>query len=388
MCKQLGILVMIILLLPGCMPPTETTSVTVPTATLVPPSSATPDAVLLRVQGEVRLQQVITGQVVPASFGDGLWRGDVITTGQDAQAEVLCSDGDSVRIEPNQSVAVVCGETPDPVYQSVIVRIHGGQIETLPPTRPDLPDDDDNLPTILSPRNTHLIEGRPAIRWRAVEGAGDYTVLVSDPRGELWQVTTQETELPYPEPQPALEAGVSYLIQITAGMGPTQSQPSETVLLMMLSAADVEQVRQFETQVEALDVSAESARFILAVYYADQELYDAAITELVSLAEGTRSPLVHRLLGDAYLAVQLDAEATQSYEEAHKLVQAQDNRLVQAEAEVGLGHVESVARRFEEALKHYQAALALYQELGLQNDAEAVAKLVADTETRLPTPKP
>jgi hypothetical protein len=184
MCKQLaGILLMISLLLSSCIPPTETTSATVPTATLVPPPSATPDAVLLRVQGEVRLQQVITGQMVPASFGDGLWRGDVITTGQDAQAEALCSDGDSIRIESNQSVTVVCGETPDPTYQRVIVRIHGGQIETLPSTRPDLPDDDDNLPAVLSPRNTHLIEGRPAIRWRAVEGAEGYEVVVSDTRG-------------------------------------------------------------------------------------------------------------------------------------------------------------------------------------------------------------
>jgi tetratricopeptide (TPR) repeat protein len=194
--------------------------------------------------------------------------------------------------------------------------------------------------------------------------------------------------LAYPEPQSALEAGVSYLIQITAWIGTTQSQSSETVLLILLSTVDVEQVRQFEAQVEALDVSAESARFILAVYYADQELYDAAMTELISLAQETRSPLVHRLLGDVYLAVQLDAEATQSYEEAHKLAQTQDNRLVQAEAEVGLGHVAFAARRPEEALNHYQAALALYQELGLQNDAEAVAKLVADTETRLPTPTP
>jgi tetratricopeptide (TPR) repeat protein len=186
-----------------------------------------------------------------------------------------------------------------------------------------------------------------------------------------------------------LEAGVTYLIQITARMGSAEEpRPSETVMVTMLSAADREQVRQFETQVEALGLSAESARFFLAAYYADQKLYDAAIAELVSLAKQTPSPLTYWLLGDVYLAVVLDGKAAQSYERARRLAQAQDNRLVQAEAEVGLGHVAYAAKKFEQALSHYQAALALYQELGLESDAEAVAKLVADTKAQLPTPTP
>jgi len=186
-----------------------------------------------------------------------------------------------------------------------------------------------------------------------------------------------------------LEAGATYLIQVTARMGSAEEPwPSETVMVTMLSAADREQVRQFETQVEALGLSAESVRFSLAAYYAELELYDAAIVELVSLAEETPSPLVHRLLGDVYLAVVLDGEAAQSYEEARRLAQEQDNRLVQAEAEVGLGHVAYAAKEFEQALSHYQAAQTLYQELGLESDADAVEELVASTEARLPTPTP
>jgi len=344
--------------------------------------------VLTRVQGEVRLQQVITGQLVSASFGDYLWRGDVIVAGQDAQAEAVCSDGESLRVEHDQSVTVTCGETPDPVYQRVIVRVHGEQIEALPATRP-IPPEGGNLPVVLSPRNTRLVERRPAIRWQAVQGAEDYEVVVSGPQGELWRATTQETELPYPDAQPALEAGASCLIQVTARTGPTgQPRPSETVLVTVLSAAEADQVRQFESQIEALGLSVESARFFLATYYADLELYDAALTELVSLAEETPSPLAHRLLGDVYLAIGLDGQAAQSYQEALRLAQEQGNRLVQAEAEVGLGQVEFARKIFELALSHFRAALMLYQELGLEDNAEAVAKLVADTETRLPTPTP
>ncbi len=378
------ILLAVLLFLAGCGSPTGTP----PPAGQTPLPPATPDAVLLHVQGEVRLQQVVTGQVVPASFGDGLWRGDVIVTMQDAQAEALCSDGQSIEVAPNQSVPVTCGETPDPVYQSVIVRIHGGQIEALPSTRPT-PSDGGNLPVVLSPRNTQLADGRPAIRWRAVEGAEGYEVVVSGPGGELWRATAQETELPYPEMQPPLEAEVGYLIQVTARMAQAeQSRSSEAVLVTVLSAAEVEQVRQFEAQIEGLGLSGESARFFLAAYYADQELYDEAIVELVSLAEEAPSPPAHRLLGDVYLDVGLDDEAAQSYRDACELAQEQGNRPVQAGAEVGLGHAAFAAGRFEEALSHYRAAQALYQELGLEGDVQAVAKLVSDTEARLPTPTP
>jgi hypothetical protein len=131
--KSTGILLAILPFLFGCIAPAGATSVAVQTPTPVAQSpapmprvpSATPDAVLLRVQGEVHLQQFITRQVVSAAFGDYLWWGDVIVAGQDARAE-------------------------------------------------------------------------------------DYEVVVSKLDGELWRATVQETELPYPEAQPALEAGVLY----------------------------------------------------------------------------------------------------------------------------------------------------------------------------------
>jgi len=390
MCRRaIGVLLVIWLSVSGCGSLLGTTAVAPQTPMSVPPvPSATPDAVLLRVRGEVRLQQAITGWVTPASFGDYLWRGDVIVTGQNAQAEAVCSDGESVHVLSSQSVIITCGGIPDPVYQRVIVRIHSRQIEALPVNRFG-PPESGNVPVVLSPRNTWLTEGRPEIRWRAVEGADDYQVTVLGPKGELWRAAVQETELPYPRAQPALETGGSYLIQVTAEMGPAeQSQPSKEVLVTVLSAADAGRVHQFEAHVEALGLAAESARFLLAAYYADQKLYDAATVELVSLAKETCSPLVHRLLADVYLAVGLDGEASQSYQEAYRLAQGQGDWLVLAEVEVGLGHIAYAAKDFENALSHYQAALILYRKLGLESDAETVTKFVANTEARFPTPTP
>lgn len=351
-------------------------------------SSDEPAAVLTCVQGEVHLQQVATGQLVRASFGGYLWRGDVIVAKQDAQAEAVCNDGQVIRVAPDQSLTVTCGEMPDPIYRRIILRIHGEQIEALSPARLD-PPDYDSLPVVLSPRNSKLIDGRPAICWLPVEEAEEYEVIVRRLDSELWRVTTRETELPYPKAQPALEAGGSYLIDILARKESDEnSWPSERVSVTMLSAADAEQVRQFEAQVEALDLSAEAAHFFLAAYYADQELCDAAIAELVLLVKEAPSAMAHRLLGDVYLAVVLDDDAARSYEEASRLAQAQSNRLIRAEAEVGLGHVASAAEEFGDALSHYQAALTLYRDLGLENNVEDVKKLAADTKARISTPNP
>jgi hypothetical protein len=378
-----GILLATLLFLSSCNRPTGPTSVAVQTPIPAPRApSATPDAVLTSVRGDVSLQQVITGQVVPASFGDYLLRGDVIVTGQKAQAEMVCSDGVSIHLDPNQSITVTCGETPDPIYQRIILRVHREQIEALPTARP-VPVEDGGLPVVLSPRNTRLTEDRPVIRWLTVQGVEGYEVVVRGPDSELWRATTQGPELPYPEAQPALEAGVHYLIQVTARMGSVgEDRTSEPVMVSVLSPPEVEEVHQFETQVKSLGLSTESTTFFLAAYYADMELYDAAIAELVPLVEAVPFPSAHRLLGYVYLAVGLSGEAAQSYQEAHRLAQAQGNRLVQAEAEVGLGHVAFAKKNFEQALSHYQAALGLYQELGLESDA------AADAGARLPTPTP
>jgi hypothetical protein len=365
-----------------------------PTPSPQPPSlgsqelSAAPAAVLTRVQGDVRLQQAAASQVVQASFGDYLWQGDVIMTGQEAQAEAVCSDGIAIQVDPDQEATVTCGETPDPTYQRVILHTHGGQIETLPATRLAPPAYGD-LPVIWRPRNTRIAHQRPTIRWAAVEHATGYKVVVRSPGGDLWQVTTEDTELPYPETQPALEHGNSYIVQVIAQLGLVeQPRPSEEVLVTVLPAADVERVHQVEAQVGSLGLSRESARLFLSTYYVDMQLYDRAIRELVPLCEEAPSPLAHRLLGDAYLAVELDEKAAQSYREAGTLAREQGSRLIQAEAEVGLGHVAYAASHFEAALGHYQTALELYRELELKEAAGVLSQLADSTEALIPTPTP
>lgn len=381
------ILIVFLLFLFSCSFLSGEISVTDQTPKAVALPSATPDALVLDVQGEVNVRQVITGQTVMASFGDYLRRGDVITAGQAGRAEVLCSDGAKYQVDANnQSETITCGETPDPVYQQIILQIHQGQIQALPSVRV-IPSD---VPVILSPRDTRITDGQPTIHWLPVEGAESYEVIMSGLKSELWRATTQESRLPYPEGQPSLEPEITYIIEVIAEIGEpvTEFRSLETAWVTLISAAEVEKVRQFETQIEALDLSPESTRFLKAVYYADLELYDAALTELVSLAKETTSPLPHRMLGDVYLTVKLDGEAAQSFETARQLAQEQDNSLVEAEAEVGQGHVAYATQDFAGALNHYQTALTLYQELGLESQADVVAEFVTKTQGLRPTPTP
>jgi len=387
--RPTGFVLVILLFLFGCsrLPPPPAIPSPLPTPMPRLPS-ATPDAVITQVQGEVNLQQVITGEIVMASFGGLLWRGDTVKTGQEARAEILCSDGDSIRIDANQSVTITCGETPDPDYQRLILRVHQEQIEALPSTRP-APPDDKPRPVVFSPRSTYVIEPRPTIRWSSVERAEAYEVIVRKVDRVLWWLETQESELVYPETEPALQAGETYTIEVHARLESGERLPAlESVWLAIPSEAEMEETYQFEAQIKSLDLSAESARFLLASYFADRELYDAALAELIPLAEATDSPVIHRLLADIYLAIELYDQAGQSYQVARQLAQAQNNPLVEAEAEVGLGHVAYAKQEFPPALDHYRTALTLYQKLNLDDSAEVVAGFVADVKLRLPTPTP
>ena len=367
---------------------TPLASVQTPTVILTPAPSTTPAALLTKVVGQVLVRQVITGQNVGASFGTILQPGDVIVTGQTAQAEFLCSDGNRIQIESNDHLTVSCNGVPNPVFQELFLDRRGDQFELLPSARP-VPSDDDQRPVVLSPRDTRLIERQPTIDWQEVEGAEAYEVIVRTRDSELWRAMTQETELSYPETAPVMQAGERYFIDVIADMGPDKPPRSlEPSFVAILSAKEVEQVHHFEAQVEALGLAVESARFLRAIYYANQELYDMAIHELTSLAEETPSALIHRLLGDIYLDVKLSAKASRHYQEAYQLAQAQDDPLAQVQAAVGLGHAAYADRKFAQALGHYQEALTLYQALGFEEQAGAVANFVADTERRMPTPTP
>ena len=339
-------------------------------------------------QGQVNLQQVQTGQVVPASFGDYLWRGDVIQTTENARAEAICNDGVALQVDSEQSVTVTCGETPDPAYQRVILSIREGQVVTLPNPRLEQPGSE-RLPIILSPRDTFLVESRPTIRWRTVEGAHEYEVVVSKGSKELWRETTQETDLPFPETAPPLEQDADYRIEVIA-RSEADAPPlaAEKVWLWMLAQAETEQTAVLKVQVEGSGLSPESSGLFLAVYDLQHQLYDAAIAKLSTVVKTMPSSLAYRLLGDAYLGVELDQEAEQCYQEAYRLAEATatgtaDSRLLQAEAGVGLGHAAYASRDYERALDHYQAARTLYRELGMESQETAVAAFIDEARKRI-----
>lgn len=345
--------------------------------------SLTPAAVLTRVQGEVYLRQAKTGQDVLARFGDYLYRGDVIETAKDARAEAMCSDGACIMVDPQRSVTVTCGERADPVYERIILRVHRGQVVAQPRLRLEQ-GGYRSLPLILSPRDTFLLSRQPTIRWRAVEGAQEYEVVVSKQSSELWRATTPETELLYPATELPLEQDMDYRIQVTARTGPDEeSSPTEKVWAFVLSQAEVEQAAAFETQIGASGLTEDSRRFLLAAYHMDLQLYDVAIAELTELAQSTAAPLPYRLLGDAYLAIELYDEARQSYQKARDLAQARVDRLAQAEAHVGLGHVDYGTRDYDRALQQYRTAQSFYRELGWEDLAETVDGFLDDTASRM-----
>jgi hypothetical protein len=81
-------------------------------------------------------------------------------------------------------------------------------------------------------------------------------------------------------------------------------------------------------------------------------------------------------------------EARSSYREAHRRAAEQGSQRIQAEAAVGLGHAAYAGQAYGDALAFYQEALALYDTMGLADEANDVQELVAQAEAALTTPRP
>ena len=68
-----------------------------------------------------------------------------------------------------------------------------------------------------------ILDGRPTLRWKAVPGARHYRVSVIGPEGVLWNATTTDTSLPWPEGKPELAPNARAAWTVTAaGPGATE----------------------------------------------------------------------------------------------------------------------------------------------------------------------
>lgn len=313
---------------------------------------------LLATSGSVRLKRDGWKAFQPVAAGARLYATDLLEV--QGSATVLCAG-------PTVETITALGKTPCPSERGSFVydgaRVSSGQRGT--------PKD---IPYIVFPRNTVVLEERPLLIWNDT-GAAPYTVTIVDGVGKevMPPVEVTDARLSYPADAPALQPGIDYLLIVQDANGSTSADdPAKGLGFNVLGTTgrpEVEQQRDAILALEGLDEA--SRRLALAIYYvtwngdAGRGLYGEAWRLLEEVAQSSDTPPVQLWMGDVLHTIRLPNEAEAAYQHALEQAESTGDRASQAAAEAGLWRVTGEQARLE-------AALLGYEELGARREAEAL----------------
>lgn len=293
---------------------------------------ADPLAILASARGEVAVRPAGGKSAEAAAFGRALERGDQVQVAQGGAATIVFNDGSVIELGAGSAITVggkaqeksrveTGTPIPDEVFSQVSKYVTGGSRQTglvaLSAMRSGK-SASDSQPMIVSPRLSDVLTDRPALSWRAVDGANRYRVTLSGEDGEVWSQETAATELPYPADAEPLAAGgdYSWRVEARSDLGSLRSEES---VFHVPTAETRDAVRR---NLESIDKSAGGAQspaacFLSGSYLFSRGLYGEAATQFESLSRLLpESPAPHEALGNVYRAVGLMDLAAAEFERA------------------------------------------------------------------------
>ena len=322
------------------------------------------EGIIVTVRGDATIKRAGWQNYAPAFFGAPLRKGDLLRLAVSARAVVACADLKLSELPAGVS-GFPCKTGPE---QSALV--YAGRLAAPTRGEPGVGE----YPVVVSPRKTRLLDPHPALRWTAVPGVTQYRVSL---QGVDWSTTIDgSTETVYPPDAPALVPGTVYRLIVEAGERSPTEEPGVGLGFELLGAGEVEAVRAAEAKIRALGLSDAATRLLTANLYAVHGLYAEAITLLDPLA-GSGEPAVPRLVGDLYLSIGLNRQAEESYLQALTLSQGVNDAEGQATAHATLGAIYESLGSGEEAVRHWQDAIAGYEQIGDQAKIAELRALLA-----------
>ncbi|MBD2296944.1 tetratricopeptide repeat protein [Anabaena sphaerica FACHB-251] len=252
------------------------------------------------------------------------------------------------------------------------------------PPRTDKPRDPlakTDIPYIISPRRTLLLDNKPKIRWNQVTNAAGYTVSILAGEKEIWTEQVSGTEVIYPG-KPALEPGIDYLVIVkTKGQRSSQEEKVTGLSFRLLSAKDAEDVRTSLALLKKQQLTDTVKSLLQTHLYVGYYLRSEAIETLEKLvAGGAKEAVIYRLLGDLYQQVGLTEQAEGQYLEAIKWATAPQDLQVQAAAKAGLGELYASFSNKEkqaEGLSLLRQALDIYKKSGDMQRVKELEKRIS-----------
>ncbi|NEN94408.1 MAG: hypothetical protein F6K50_02350 [Moorea sp. SIO3I7] len=311
--------------------------------------------VALRPQGQVKLKRSSWPDYQPAFIGASLGAKDHLLLASNSFAKVLCQNLTEWQPEAGRDYIVSegCAPTSTP-------KLLEFDEDTLPERRNNNPD----IPYILRPRDTFLLNQQPLLRWHQVEGASTYQVRVTGP-GVEWNQQTSATEIVYSGKQ-SLQPGARYWLIVETDQG--KSSKDEGVFgFTILDQEKAQEVSAAAEEIKQKQLSKPAEALALAHLYRSNDLKTEAINLLETiLADGSESLRVDQLLGDIYKQVGLNRLARERYRQALELAKAAGDLDTQAQVLGGLAVTSAIIGQKNEAIAWLEKGKEVYQTLGDQ----------------------
>ena len=324
---------------------------------------------ILQVRGEVSIQRQ-DGRVVQPTRGTLLYEGDRLRTGPNASALLQCADKSRMinSIGANSDRLNRCAKaTEEEECDANLVR--------CPARGDDIVWSNEPIPYVVFPQRTKLLENRPEIRWRAVEGADNYTVVLQKDGEDEWVLENvtptpidEELGIPFPEDRAPLELDAEYEFVIETDTGrSSQDFPlsvGDSTHFELLGASDRAKI-QTELNRIASQPWDEGAKLLArANLYVECGAVALAIETLEEMeSKNLATAATYRIKGDLHWNLVSIRRARKAYERALERAIATEDFEEKVTALDGLGQTLLQLGKKQEALQLLVEARMGYEDL-------------------------
>ncbi|NEP24576.1 hypothetical protein [Moorena sp. SIO3I6] len=311
--------------------------------------------VALRPQGQVKMKRSTWQDYQPAFIGAPLAAKDHLLLGSNTFAKVLCQN--LMPWEPEGGRDYIVSEGCPPTSKPKLSQSDKDTVIERAANNPD-------IPYILRPRDSSVLNQQPLLGWHEVEGASTYQVRVIGP-GVKWTQETSATEIVYSGKQ-SLQPGARYWLIVKTDQGKSSKQEG-SFGFTILDQEKAQEVSAAAEQIKQKQLSKPAEALALAHLYRSNDLNPEAIDLLeTALADQPESLRVYQLLGEIYQQVGLNRLAREGYRQALELAKTAGDLDTQAQVLGGLAVTSGIIGQKNEAIAWLEQGKEVYQTLGDQ----------------------
>ncbi len=322
------------------------------TLTMISVSNIAEAARILELTGEVTIKRKDNQDFLPAAKGMIIQYGDLIKLSKTAKVKVRCANKKIKPLLPGDISGLnnICpgNRTTDPRVGSIFAELLDGSYQY----------------------QTEIMSDQPILIWPSIKDADSYQVKITVEEEIIWKKLVNDTNIIYNGS--AFRPKVPYVLSVTTS---NDNSPFYQLRLNRVSFFIQDTIQQEIDDIMAVDVSEEAKALMLVDVYVNQnqQLYLDALKTLESIVKTeSKTPIIHRLLGDMYLYLgKIEAAKTQ-YLQSLELAKSRENIEEIAASQTGLASVAVINQQLETAKTLLSQAQENYKRSGKLSDADLV----------------